>query len=108
MWPFKSKKSQADQALAVMDNAISEVAAKYRYFSDQLPFTDGLVEKRLMSFMPPMIEGLRASYPVLKNSPDDVVQLYIVIGLVRSGRHTTTEIADALGMEREMLESLSQ
>jgi len=99
MWPF-GKKSAADKAISVMDDAISASADRWKYFLNTLKFKEGVgLDEMIMMFAVPMTEGLRNNFPELKNSPDEALFLFIVKGVERSGTHSKKEIEQALGLE---------
>ena len=64
MWPFR-KKSRADDAMALMPDAIEAARVKWLYFSKTLVFKDDVsLAHRIASFMVPFEKGLFDNYPV--------------------------------------------
>jgi hypothetical protein len=99
MFGFGKRKSKADAAIAVMDEAIGLAADKWRFFCEKMPFRDdvGLVD-RIAAFNVPFSEGARKNFPALKDAPDAVLLLIVAKGVERSGTHTRSQIEQALGV----------
>ena len=72
MWPFK-RKTKADAALAVMDQAIAFTADKWSYFTKALPFKEDVpLKDRITAFLVPATEGLKNNFPALRSAPDAI------------------------------------
>lgn len=98
MFGFRRRKSQADDAIDIMDEAIGHVTERWLYFCDAIPFGPEVpLEYRITSFSVPMIEGLQKAFPVLKG-PESALLIFVVKGIERSGTHPVAEIYEALGM----------
>lgn len=97
IWPFK-KKSNADAAIAVSDDAIQLSCDRWLAYNEQFKFKDSVaLQEKIMMFSVPMSEGLKNTFPVLRNSPDAALFLFIAMGVEKSGTHTTQQIEEALG-----------
>lgn len=100
MWPLGKKKTQADKAIEVMDRSIELVAERWKYFNNQLKFEDGFgLNKQIAMFSPPIFRGMRKNYPALRDSPDDVLFLFVLKGIEKSGTHSKEEIEQAFNMK---------
>ena len=96
----KKKKSKADAAIAVMDDAIQFASEKWTYFCSALPFKAEVgLAHRIASFLVPLSQGLRNNFEPLNDAPDPLLFLIAAKGVERSGTHTTKEIEEALGMQ---------
>lgn len=96
---FRKRPSKADAALAVMDDAIQLAAERWRYFCETIPYrADVPLVDRIPSFCIPMYQGLRTTFPVLKDSPDTFLLIVVVKGIERSGTHSREQVAEELGM----------
>ena len=99
MFGLRKHKSKADAALAVMPDAIGLVTDRWRYFTDTIPFREGVpLEDKIASFCIPMYEGLKNTFPTLKGSPESFLLILVVKGIERSGTHTSEELYVALRM----------
>lgn len=98
MWPFKKKKSEADEAVAVLPQTIEIVAGKWVYFCKSLPFKEDVpLIERITAFSVPMFEGIRKNVPALRKAPDALLLIIVAKGVEKSGTHTREQIEEALG-----------
>ena len=96
MWPFK-KESAADKAIENLIPAIELASNQWLSFCQRMPFKEGVpLEDRVLAFLIPFTEGLRAKIPALKSSPDAFILLVVAKGVEASGTHSTAEIEQAL------------
>jgi len=97
IWPL-TKKSNADAAIAVSDDAIQLACDKWLAFNEQFKFKDNVeLQEQIMMFAVPMSEGLKNNFPELRNSPDAALLLFVAMGVEKSGTHTAQQIEEALG-----------
>lgn len=98
MFGFRKRRSKADAAFAVMDEAIALAADKWQFFCDKLPFRDDVeLVDRIASFSVPFSEGAR-TLPALKDAPEALLLLIVAKGIERSGTHSRTQFEQALGV----------
>lgn len=99
IWPFR-KKTKADAALAVMDDAINLSSLQWQKFTQTLKFKDGApLRDVIFVFAIPMFECLRKEFSELNDSPDSVLLLFIAKGIEKSNTHTTEQIETALSVQ---------
>jgi len=61
---FGTRKSKADAAIAVMDEAIRLADEKWQFFCQKLPFRDDVrLVDRIAAFNAPFSEGARKNFP---------------------------------------------
>ena len=83
----------------VMDDAIKLVSERWLTFCNSVPCKAEVpLVDRITAFSFPMIEGLRETFPSLRDAPEGAVFIFIVKGIERSGTYPAAEIYDALGM----------
>jgi len=93
------KRSQADETIEVMDDAIQFAAEKWTYFTEAVPFKDSVtLQEKIISFMSPATEGLKNNFSALQNAPDPIYMLIVAKGVELSGAHSKEEIENALGV----------
>jgi hypothetical protein len=98
-WPFKRRKSKADEAIEVLPALIENAAGKWRDFYQTFQFKDGVgLDKKIWLFTTPFSEGVREHVPAMKDAPDGLILLIVAKGVEQSGTHTRAEIEEALGM----------
>lgn len=100
MFGLGKRRSKADAAIAVKDEAITFASNGWKYFCETLPFRDevGLAE-RIGLFSVPCGEGLRKNFQALRAAPDGLLLLFIALGVEQSGSHTREQIEEALGLK---------
>jgi hypothetical protein len=99
MWPFRKKATTADRTIEVWDDAVGHAAEQWIYFSKVFVFKDDAgLRERIFSFSIPMFEGLRSTFPPLKEAPDSVLLLLVAKCIEKSGTHSRPQIETALEM----------
>jgi hypothetical protein len=95
MWPFKSKKSEADVAVEWMPRAIEVAAEKWLEFESQ-PFAQDMdLEQKLFAFSEGLKQGLRR-WQAFKAGPDAIFLLIAAKGVEQSETHLRVQIEAAL------------
>jgi hypothetical protein len=104
MWPFK-KRSSSDTFMKLLPQIEEIVAERWVYFTNTLVFKEGVpLEKRFLMFLQPMEEGIKISFPQLRDSPEAVLLLAVARGVVRSGTVSKADLAASLNFPIEVLE----
>ena len=98
MWPFRNRAKEAEDAIAVFDDAVAVATEKWLYFTGTFVFKEDVpLTQRIHLFSNPMFEGLRNNFPALAKAPPAVLLLIIAKGVQNSGTHTRAQIEQALG-----------
>jgi hypothetical protein len=93
------KRSQADETIKIMDDAIQFAAEKWAYFTETVPFKDSVpLKERIFAFTVPATEGLKNNFSPLKNAPEPIYLVIIAKGVELSGTHSKAQIEEALGV----------
>ena len=93
------KKSQAHETIEIMDDAIQFAATKWVYFIETMPFKESApLKEKIFIFFVPATEGLKNSFPALKNAPEAILLMIVAKGVELSGTHTKEQIEGALGL----------
>jgi hypothetical protein len=104
MWPFK-KRSSSDTFLKLLPQIEQLVAERWVYFSNTLVFKEGVpLKERFLMFLQPMEEGIKMSFPQLRDSPQNLLMLAVARGVVRSGTVSKVDLAASLNFPIEVLE----
>jgi hypothetical protein len=99
VWPFR-KKTLADKVMEVSDPAINLVAERWLGFSQKLVFkSDVGLDEQIAMFSTPAFEGMRNTFPILRDSPDEVLFIWLLMGVERSGTHAKSEIEQAFNLQ---------
>jgi hypothetical protein len=100
MFNFFKKKSKADAAFEIMDEAVSICATKWLGYNDTFKFKDDVALKEIIySFFIPIDEGLRANFDELKDAPDSIIFMIVGLAVIKSKTHTQREVEEALGVK---------
>tara|TARA_R110001592_G_scaffold52511_15_gene160752 strand:+ start:1548 stop:1946 length:399 start_codon:yes stop_codon:yes gene_type:complete len=93
------KRSQADETLEVMGDAIQFAAEKWTYFIDAFPFKESVsLQEKILTFMTPATEGLKHNFSALQTAPEPIYLIIVAKGVELSGTHSKQEIENALGV----------
>lgn len=99
MWPFSKKPSAAQAATAIMDEAISLTAERWRAFSQSVPITTTMgLRNQIGVFARPFDADLRARFPALQAASDPIMLLIVAKGVQESGTFSRRQIEEALGI----------
>ncbi len=99
MWPFRRKRSGAEAAKAVMDDAISLASERWLYFCQSVVFRDEVpLVDRVAAFHVPFEEGLRRTFPQLTGGGSGLALIVTVLGIEQSGTHSRDELEKAFDM----------
>ena len=98
MWPFSSKKSAADRAVAAMPRAIEVACQKWVEFYAQDFAKDMPLVDLVAFFVEGLEKGLR-QWRDFKTAPDAIFLLIAVKGIEKSRTHLRLQLESALNLE---------
>lgn len=98
MWPFSSKKSEADRALEAMPRAIEVARQKWLEFYAQDFAKDMELAELIAFFVQGLEKGLR-KWKEYKSAPDLIFLLIAVKGVEKSRTHLRIQIESALKLK---------
>ena len=99
--PKPHERTDEEEKQELMDKVVDRVARKWAYFTESLKFKDDvLLKARIEGFKIPLLEGIRADYPIFGDASDSFFDPMIALGIAQSGQHRIDEVADALGLQK--------
>lgn len=99
MWPFRKKAPAGDNALDVIDEAITFAAARWLSFSLSVAMPpDAGLRDRIGLFARTLERSLHRRFPALAAAPVEVIVLIVAKGVEQSGVVPRGDIERALGI----------
>jgi len=100
IWPFRSKRQKEDAFMDDVSAAVSLCSDKWLFFCKTLVFKYSVpLKDRIASFAFPMMEGLKNRFRSMKDEPDALLFMVILMGVVESGTHSKKEFEEELGLD---------
>lgn len=99
MWPFPNRRSEADRAAAIMEDAIRFAADRWRRFERDSGLAPNIhLRDRVAFFAPGFAEQLALRFPAFATAPNEVLLLIIAKGVETTDTMPRQRIEKALGI----------
>tara|TARA_B110000879_G_scaffold167347_1_gene216381 strand:+ start:385 stop:717 length:333 start_codon:yes stop_codon:yes gene_type:complete len=99
LFGVNKKRTQAEETIRIMPDAIQFAAENWVYFNEAVPFAESTsLEEKYLAFMTPASGGLKNNFSALKDAPDEIFLVIVAKGIELSNTHSKQEIETALGV----------